>query len=155
VEIASIGAYPAKQSDVLRQWYFPADDGGTLLRPPRTLGHLGLRTVPFHGRPDRPQAVVGTIQGVELTQYDFTPQQYDALIKLTATLCRIFPKLQCKYPQDEQGKLIPHQLSENAWRDFQGVLGHYHVQQNKTDPGPAFNWEKVIGGAAQLLGRSQ
>jgi len=99
VEIASIGAYPTDAEGVLDQWYFPADDGGTLLRPPRTLGHLGLRTVPFHGRPDRPTAVVGTIQGVELTQYDFTPEQYDSLIKLTATLCRIFPRLKCEYPR--------------------------------------------------------
>ena len=155
VEIASIGAYPADKQEVLKKWYFPAEDGGTLLRPPRTLGHLGLRTVPFYGRPARPQAVVGTVQGVELTQYDFTPEQYDSLIKLTATLCQIFPKLQCDYPQDEQGELIPRVLANDEWKSFQGVLGHYHVQKNKTDPGPAFDWEKVVGGAKQLLEKSQ
>lgn len=153
VEIAGIGAYPATKVDVLDRWYFPADDGGTLLKPPRSLGHLGLRTVPFYGRPARPQPVVGTIQGVELTQYDFTPEQYDSLIKLTATLCRIFPKLQCTYPQDQQGELIPHMLPAADWKTFQGMLGHYHVQKNKTDPGPAFDWEKVIGGARRLLVR--
>lgn len=151
VEIASIGAYPTGQNDVLDQWYFPADDGGTLLRPPRTLGHLGLRTAAFNGRPDRPDPVVGTIQGVELMQYDFTPEQYDSLIKLTATLCRVFPKLKCTYPRDNQEKLIPLALTDQQWKAFHGVLGHYHVQKNKTDPGPAFNWEKVIGEARQLL----
>ena len=30
-------------------------------------------------------------------------------------------------------------------------MGHYHVQLNKTDPGPAIDWEKVIGGAQQLM----
>ncbi len=153
VEIASIGAYPQNNKDVLSKWYFPAEDGGTLLRPPRTLGHLGLRTVPFYGRPARPEPIVGTIQGVELTQYDFTPEQYDSLIKLTATLCRIFPKLECEYPKDSQGDLIPRMLPESEWEAFQGVLGHYHVQKNKTDPGPAFDWEKVVGGAAELLDR--
>lgn len=155
VEIASIGAYPTGKQDVLKKWYFPADDGGTLLRPPRTLGHLGLRTVPFYGRPARPEPVVGTVQGVELTQYDFTPEQYDSLIKLTATLCRVFPKIKCEYPQDSQGELIARVLPKQEWKDFQGVLGHYHVQKNKTDPGPAFDWEKVVGGAEQLLNKAE
>ncbi len=155
VEIASIGAYPTGKQDVLKKWYFPADDGGTLLRPPRTLGHLGLRTVPFYGRPARPKAVVGTVQGVELTQYDFTPEQYDSLIKLTATLCHVFPKIKCDYPRDKQGELIARVLPKNEWKAFQGVLGHYHVQKNKTDPGPAFDWEKVVGGAKQLLNKTE
>ncbi len=154
VEIAGIGAYPA-DNDVLDKWYFPAEDGGTILRPPRWLGHLRLRTVPFYGRPARAEPIVGTIQGVELTQYDFTPEQYDSLIKLTATLCRIFPKLKCDYPKDANNQLIPKVLSQDQWSEFQGVLGHYHVQKNKTDPGPAFDWEKVIGGAEQLLSESK
>ena len=151
VEIASIGAYPVGKADVLESWYFPADGGGTALRPPRRLGHLGLRTVPFYGQPDRPEPIIGTVQGVELVQYDFTPEQYDSLIKLTATLCRIFPKLKCEYPKDDAGALIPQMLPPKEWRAFQGVLGHYHVQKNKTDPGPAFNWDKVVGGAKKLL----
>jgi len=151
IEIANIGAYPESNTEVLDKWYFADGDGGTLLKPPRTLGHLGLRTTPFHGRPARSDAVVGTIQGTELVQYDFTPEQYDSLIKLTATLCRVFPKLKCQYPVDDQGKLIPRMLPEAEWQDFQGVLGHYHVQKNKIDPGPAFDWEKVIGGASRLL----
>jgi len=36
---------------------------------------------------------------------------------------------------------------------YQGVLGHYHVQKNKTDPGPALDWEKVVGGAQIILGQ--
>ncbi|MCA9230589.1 MAG: N-acetylmuramoyl-L-alanine amidase [Planctomycetales bacterium] len=151
VEIAGIGAYPAAKKDVLQEWYFPADDGGVQLRPPRRLGHLGLRKSPFYGRPDRQEPIVGIVQGIELTQYDFTPEQYDSLIKLTATLCRVFPKIKCDYPRDAQGILIPHKLTDQQWKDFQGVLGHYHVQLNKTDPGPAFNWQKVIDGAQQLL----
>ncbi|WP_145059245.1 N-acetylmuramoyl-L-alanine amidase [Adhaeretor mobilis] len=150
IEIASIGAYPRDNKAVLDRWYSHKAEG-TILHPPRSLGHLGLRRDPFQGQPDRPEPVVGTIQGRELTQYDFTPQQYDSLIKLTATLCRIFPKLDCKYPTDEQGQLIPHKLTDEQWQDFGGVLGHYHVQLNKIDPGPAFNWEKVIGGASELL----
>jgi len=151
IEIAGIGAYPDSKKEVLDQWYYTDEEGVVHLRPPRRIGHLGVRTKPFYGKPDRQELIQGTIQGTELNQYDFTPEQYDSLIKLTATLCRIFPKIECIYPMDEEGNLIPHKLSKKKWRNFQGVLGHYHVQANKVDPGPAFNWEKVIGGAQKLL----
>jgi N-acetyl-anhydromuramyl-L-alanine amidase AmpD len=84
-------------------------------------------------------------------QYDFTPEQYAALTRLTATLCKVFPKLPCRYPVDAQGKLIPQKLPNEELRNYQGVLGHYHIQTNKTDPGPAFNWERVVGGAKRIL----
>ena len=31
-------------------------------------------------------------------------------------------------------------------RRYRGILGHYHVQTNKVDPGPAFQWDRVIEG---------
>ncbi|MDZ4656371.1 MAG: peptidoglycan recognition family protein [Bythopirellula sp.] len=152
VEIASIGAYPADQKDaVFKKWYYTDENGVVELAPQRNVGHLGLRDKPFIGRPARNELIEGTIQGTKLYQYDFTPQQYDSLIKLTATLCKIFPKIKCDYPKDAEGNLIPKVLSETEWQDFHGVLGHYHVQLNKTDPGPAFDWEKVIGGAQALI----
>lgn len=151
VEIASIGAYPEGSKSVLDKWYSTDADGIVHLRPPRTVSHIGVRTKPFYGKPARQELIQGTIQGQELQQYDFTPEQYDSLIKLTATLARVFPKIECTYPQDAEGNLIRQVLTEEEWRQFGGVLGHYHVQSNKTDPGPAFDWEKVIGGAQALL----
>jgi N-acetyl-anhydromuramyl-L-alanine amidase AmpD len=63
----------------------------------------------------------------------------------------VFPKIKCDYPKNDKGELIPHILREDELKNYQGVLGHYHIQVNKTDPGPAFDWEKVIGGAQALL----
>lgn len=151
IEIANMGAYSAKNRETLEKWYEAHDDGGVRLRASRPYNELGVRTPDFVGRPARKELIVGTIQGTELAQYDFTPEQYDSLIKLTATLCKIFPKIECDYPKDADGKLIPKKLDDEAWKDYQGVLGHYHVQLNKTDPGPAFDWEKVIGGARELI----
>lgn len=157
IEIAQIGAYPAKGRGTLDRWYRKDADGLIQLTFPPALGKGltgepgGLRTTNFVGRPARPEIVVGEIQETELYQYDFTPQQYEALTKLTATLCRVFPKLKCDYPADETGHVIPRVLPEAQLRDYQGVLGHYHIQKNKTDPGPAFDWERVVGGAKKLL----
>jgi N-acetylmuramoyl-L-alanine amidase len=153
IEIASIGAYTEKKKATLDKWYHTDVDGVVHLAPPRTISSIAIRTKPFFGHPARPQLIKGNIQGVDLYQYDFTPQQYDSLIKLTATLCKVFPKIECRYPQDENCKLIPKMLPEKEWQDFHGVLGHYHVQLNKTDPGPAFDWEKVICGARKLLNK--
>ena len=31
------------------------------------------------------------------------------------------------------------------------MLGHYHIQTNKVDPGPALQWDYVIGEARRLM----
>lgn len=41
---------------------------------------------------------------------------------------------------DQPGVLISHTLTRAQFDRFQGILGHYHVQLNKDDPGPAFQW---------------
>jgi N-acetyl-anhydromuramyl-L-alanine amidase AmpD len=93
------------------------------------------------------------IQGRTLRQYDFTPEQYDSLIRLTATLCTLFPKIHCDYPRDDAGALVRKKLPDDELKRYQGVLGHYHVQTNKVDPGPAFQWDKLIDGARKLMPR--
>ena len=159
VEIAQAGAYSAKTRQTLDRWYKAGPDGRVQLSLPETLGDnmggLGIRTPNFVGKPARNAIIVGEIQSTELYQYDFTPEQYESLTKLTATLCRVFPKLTCTYPQDATGKVIPHKLPDGQLREFQGVLGHYHIQENKTDPGPAFDWKRVVGGAQKLLSESE
>ena len=151
VEIANMGGYPVHGKNPFAQWYGTNASGETIITLPKRLGNGGIRTQPFTGRPARPQPVRGVIQGEDLIQYDFTPEQYAALTKLTAALCRVFPKLTCQYPVDANGKLIPHKLPYEQLKNYHGVLGHYHIQTDKDDPGPAFNWELVIGGAQKLL----
>ena len=69
----------------------------------------------------------------------------------TATLSKVFPKIKCDYPRDASGKLIPQKLDDEELKNYEGVLGHFHIQTNKVDPGPAFQWDYVINGARQLL----
>jgi N-acetyl-anhydromuramyl-L-alanine amidase AmpD len=153
VEVANVGAYRAGGRNPFAQWYQTNAAGQTVITLPERFGDGGIRTTNFTGHPARPRPVRGTIQGEDLVQYDYTPEQYAALTKLTAALCKIFPKLQCRYPVDAEGKLIPHKLPDDQLKNYAGVLGHYHIQTNKTDPGPAFDWERVIGGAQKILDR--
>ena len=151
IEIANMGAYPVGGKNPFDRWYRHETNGATVITIPERLGDGGILTPNFQGHPARSEPVRGKVQGEDLEQYDYTPEQYAALTRLTASLCKIFPKLQCRYPTDADGKLIPKKLSDDELNAYQGVLGHYHVQKNKTDPGPALNWDAVIGGAKRLL----
>lgn len=153
IEIANMGAYPLKDNKTLSEWYKKSDDGHTVMTIPARYGEQPVRTPNFQGKPARKDAVIGETQGHELKQYDFTPQQYEALAHLTAALCTVLPKITCDYPHDKDGKLIPHKLPKEELENYQGVLGHFHVQTDKTDPGPAFQWDYVIGRARQLMGQ--
>ncbi|MDB6059314.1 MAG: negative regulator of beta-lactamase expression [Verrucomicrobiales bacterium] len=151
IEIANMGAYPLNDNKTLAEWYKKDDTGHTALTIPARYGEQPVHTPNFHGKPARKDPVIGETQGHKLKQYDFTPQQYEALAHLTATLCTVLPKITCDYPHDKDGKLIPHKLAQEDLDNYHGVMGHFHVQTNKTDPGPAFQWDYVIGRARQLM----
>ena len=150
IEIANVGAYPPSEAAPLDRWYRRID-GETRLTVPAAIGETGILTRDFVGRPARATPVRGTIHGKELVQYDFTPEQYAALAKLTATLCRVFPKIELKAPRDAAGKILPRQLNAREFARYRGILGHFHVQENKVDPGPAFQWEAFLGAVRREL----
>lgn len=152
VEIANIGAYPEGGDSPLRTWY-AADGGGVRVVLPDWMGDGGIRTPGFIARPDRPESVRGSIQGRTLEQYDFTREQYESLTRLTAALCTVLPRITCDYPRDAAGNLIPSALPDEELAQYSGLLGHYHILENKTDPGPAFDWERVVAGARRLMRR--
>lgn len=155
IEIANMGAYPPTDTKVLDEWYARDAAGGTVITIPPRITEPGLRIKNFSGRPARPAPVRGVVQGQDLVQYDLTPEQYAALIKLTAALSRVFPQIKLEIPRGPDGQVLPQKLPDADLAAFKGVLGHYHIQTNKTDPGPALQWEKVITGAKSLLPTSK
>jgi N-acetylmuramoyl-L-alanine amidase len=150
IEIANVGAYDVNGKNPLAEWY-QVTNGETILTIPARYNDTELRQPGFVARPARPQPVYGNIQGEDLMQYDFTPEQYQSLIKLTAAVCKVFPKIKCRYPTDADGKLIPHKLPDDELKSYEGIIGHYHIQTNKVDPGPAFQWDYVITNAQKIL----
>ncbi len=151
IEIANVGAYAADETDELDAWYRTDRRGRTTLRIPKRYGDGGLRMKRFVAKPARDGLVAGVIQGRELVQYDFTPEQYDALTGLLAGLHGAFPGIALDMPRDAAGRPITVVLSEDELAAFRGVLGHYHVSAEKVDPGPAFDWGRVLGGAAERV----
>lgn len=151
IEIANIGAYPIGDIKAINDWYQRDAAGNPFIRVPARIADPGIYTKPFTGRPARSFVVRGQIQGTTLQQCDFTPEQYAALSKLIATLSRVLPKIKCDYPRDALGRLITRKLPDATLEKYQGVLGHYHIQDNKFDPGPALQWEQLIQAARKGL----
>ncbi len=148
IEVANIGAYPEGAPNPFGKWYSPDGSGGVRLLVPDAERGLAPKGKVFH--PSRAELVRGSIQGESLVQYDFTPEQYEALARLTAALCTIFPKITLDYPRESGGKLETKKLEDERYRDYHGILGHFHVQANKIDPGPAFQWDKLINEAKAI-----
>jgi N-acetylmuramoyl-L-alanine amidase len=150
IEIANAGAHADPRP--LERWYARGPDGKVALQIQDRKDDEGYRdpsVLPL--RPARDEIIVGRVQDQVLSQYDLTPRQYAALIRLTATLCTLLPRIHCDYPRDDKGALIPRKLEPGPYKAYRGILGHYHVQLNKTDPGPAFQWDRLIGESRALM----
>ncbi|MFN6401855.1 MAG: N-acetylmuramoyl-L-alanine amidase [Planctomycetota bacterium] len=142
IEIANIGAYPKDQANPFEQWYARDDQGAYLIFPPKIRGveQFGGKKL----RPRRPELVTLKVGETTYQQYDYTAQQYAALVKLTAALSDIFPKIRLDVPRMPDGKFLDRTLTDQQWASFSGIMGHYHVQGNKSDPGPAMDWEYLL-----------
>ena len=152
VEIAQIGAYPPEAAEPLREWYQQTRDGTTQLTIPARIRNPGVMTPQFVGRTARPAPIAGSIQSRPLLQYDFTPEQYAALARLTAALCRVFPRLRRDYPHRWfDAEPLSHKLNDRQLKRYRGLLGHYHLQENKIDPGPAFDWQRFRADVRRAL----
>ena len=150
IEIAHIGAYPAPGHPVMRSWY-EDDAGGTRVTLPKWMEETGIRTPDFVARPMRAGLIERTIQGRRLWMYDYTREQHRALAKLTAALHRVLPEIALDVPRDAAGRPLDVALTDDELAAFRGILGHYHVTTNKIDPGPALDWEMLLGAARREL----
>jgi N-acetyl-anhydromuramyl-L-alanine amidase AmpD len=143
IEIAHPGALTAKRRELYEQ-----GAKSTRFRLPKGVTRGALKGEWF--RPARRDPVKGTIQGRTIEQYDFTEAQYEALTKLLAALNQALPEIRLKAPRTEDGEVVPHLLDDERLKGFAGVIAHYHVSKAKVDPGPAFDWERVLKRARRL-----
>ncbi len=144
IEIANVGAFGEEDHDELKARLVSAGQGKPVLKVPAQFGDPKFYRSGYVARPNRNEVVMGEINGRTLRQYDFTSEQYAALIKLTAALHRIFPLITLDQPRDFEGNPINQKLPDEVLKNYQGLIGHYHLQEIKIDPGPAFDWEKLI-----------
>jgi N-acetylmuramoyl-L-alanine amidase len=136
IEIAHVGAHPRASTFAP---IYRLDEGRLVVALPRSLG-------PPPGGPfvvARPDLVRGRVNGRDLVQPDFTEAQYRALEGLLPELRRLLPGVAARVPRTSDGRVPADALPPEELAAFSGVLGHQHVQTDKTDPGPAFDWERI------------
>lgn len=143
VELANVGAFAPEDADALDAWYTPGPSGSGVVTLPASLGDGGVRTAGFVARPARSARFEGVINGHRLVAYDLTEEQYRSLIALVVTLRGALPGIEARVPRGPDGRVADGVLTDEQFASFRGVLGHQHVQANKVDPGPAFDWERV------------
>ncbi len=140
IEIANIGAFP--DAKPLAAWYARDAEGTRITLPPEMGGGLPEG---FVARPRSVLPVRGRVQERSLVQYDYTEEQYAALEKLLAALCRTFPRVRAEAPRDAGGGILDHVFAtDEELRAFHGILGHWHLSREKVDPGPALDWERIL-----------
>ncbi len=143
IEIAQIGA-AAKVEDLAR--LYQHDTSGRLwLAIPQKTGAPGFRGSGALARPSTEALHSGRINGTALVQHDFTEEQYRSLAALISSVRTALPRIEARVPVDTTGAVLDRCLDDAEFAAFHGVLGHYHVQTNKSDPGPAFQWLRVLG----------
>ena len=68
--------------------------------------------------------------------FDYTPAQYESFLKLCRALLRLLPNLPAEFPQASPGVQSWDTMPMSASHAFSGYIGHYHLTNQKWDPGP-------------------
>lgn len=85
----------------------------------------------YHGRRDK---VTCRIHGHQFLAYQYTREQMASMVSLGKTLARVFPNLPQTFPTPGGGEPLWTAMPDP--REYSGYLGHYHVTDQKWDPGP-------------------
>ena len=111
-----------------------------------------LRAPKFQATPSRVYGQRGyfskKVNGRVVRMWDFTEEQYQALIKLCIGVHQLLPRIKLQVPFDKNTGRHPLDRLKN-YSKFSGILGHAHVQKGTTgleckyDPGSAFDWARL------------
>lgn len=87
------------------------------------------------GLPLRPVVVDDFVRGQRMEPYlDFYPVQVEAFKALTRAVCKAH-SIPFSAPLDPSGKLVRDLDKRVIGRTFKGIVGHYHLNAVKNDPG--------------------
>jgi hypothetical protein len=85
---------------------------------------------------------VGRCGGGIKESFDYTDEQYSTLVRLLRVFHEVLG-VPLIIPENDQG-LIRRRLSDPL--NYRGFLGHWHCQAGKWDPGPGFDWDRMMEG---------
>jgi N-acetyl-anhydromuramyl-L-alanine amidase AmpD len=83
------------------------------------------------------------INGHKILSYGYTQDQLTEFGKLVRELQRLLPNIPLEFPQSSPGVQSWETLPPSASFAFAGYISHYHLTQQKWDPGP-FDFKKFL-----------
>ncbi len=94
---------------------------------------------------EREKSRTMVLNGQTLTSPGYTPKQYEATIALLKLFVKLLdlPKM---YPMKPDGKVLDLHLEGDDAKKLKGIIAHWHVSFERWDPGPGFDWERVLAG---------
>lgn len=108
---------------------------------PRSVGveiaNYGFRTNPSEiPQPGKDRKVYeGTIRGRKLKIASFYDTQLESAYELVKSVCAAIPTIPFVVPGDKDKNLFSGTLTKQQLKNWKGVLGHWHISDNKCDPG--------------------
>jgi N-acetyl-anhydromuramyl-L-alanine amidase AmpD len=84
----------------------------------------------------------GLRHGRKVTHWGYTPAQRRSVKRLTASLVAAFPNLNLRLPNDEMGR-VPSGLLPIGPGVLKGLAGHFHINEEASDPSVAFPWDGI------------
>jgi N-acetyl-anhydromuramyl-L-alanine amidase AmpD len=86
--------------------------------------------------------VEGSINGDRVRTFGPTEAQQTSLRALCAALAKALPRLEAAVPRDDKGRVVMRQVPDPE--RFSGVMAHWHVSDERWDPGPGIDWEGIV-----------
>src|SRR5262249_14959970 len=88
------------------------------------------------------EQVTCTINGHQWLALNYTKESVQSMVAMARALARVLPALPEVCPQGSDGEPLWATLDGDP-REFSGYLGHYHVTNQKWDPGP-WDFKRLI-----------
>ncbi len=111
------------------------------------VNHAGGKPPPAGSQGERRMSETIEINTVQWQSWGYTDAQYRALIALLKKLASLLPKFKLMAPLAEDNAPI-WSVVEKYNPDI-GIYGHLHLTAEKFDPGPGFDWHRLIYGLTE------
>lgn len=87
------------------------------------------------------------INRIECMSYGYCDAQYSALLAVLKALLKVMPNIKPYPPMDESGQVVLGVIDD--FLGFAGIMAHWHISATRWDPGPEFDWDRMVAGLAE------
>jgi N-acetyl-anhydromuramyl-L-alanine amidase AmpD len=95
----------------------------------------------------RPKTELKIINGIRTQSYGYCDKQYEGLLALLKALLKVIPSINPYPPVNDAGKVVLNTLED--FGSHEGIMAHWHISVTRWDPGPGFDWDRMVAGLAE------